>query len=89
MTETEAFCGPGKVVRFLLPYKNPFCVPRDHVDCALGTRSKTINTGPIRIPCGPSHVEDKLRNVCINKSKRTYKKLAYFVGDEPRETKLT
>ena len=33
MTETEAFCGPGKVVHFLVPYKNPFCVPHDYESC--------------------------------------------------------
>ena len=87
MTETEAFCGPGKVVRFLLPYKSPFCVPRDHEDCTLGTRSKTV-ISPIWIQCSRGYVEDRARKVCIKKSKQTYKKLAYFVGAEPTTNEI-
>ena len=35
MMDAEVFCGPGKIVRFLVPYKSPFSVPQDYDSCKL------------------------------------------------------
>ena len=60
MTETEAFCKPGKVARFLEPYKSPSCVPRDNNACTLvGPASARL-----KIMCEPGFVEDTARNLC-------------------------
>ena len=66
MTETEAFCGPGKVVRFLLPYKSPLCVPWDyeHEGCMLDFRTKAASTA-IKNPCRSGYVEDTARHLCV------------------------
>ena len=62
MTETEAFCKPGKVARFLEPYKSPSCVPRDNNACVLaGSTSPSI-----KIPCKSGFVEDTAKNLCMS-----------------------
>ena len=65
MTETEAFCGAGKVVRFLVPYKSPYCVPRDHEVCPV---SPAAPTDSVKTPCKPGFVEDGVKNLCVKES---------------------
>ena len=62
MTETEAFCGLGKVARVTVSHKSPFCVPRDYEECIqIGA------TSPVRkIPCAAGLVEESERNVCMS-----------------------
>ena len=61
MTETEAFCEPGKVARFMVPYKSPFCVPRDYDECSLVAPSSSI----AKVECEAGFVEDSTRNLCV------------------------
>ena len=63
MTETQAFCEPGKVARFLRPYKSPFCVPRDHDECSF--YSKGGLSTAVKSECEDGYVEDRARNVCV------------------------
>ena len=64
MTETEAFCGPGKVVRFLHPYKSPFCVPADYEHCPIPFFPKSASYA-VPLACPSGQKEDPARNVCV------------------------
>ena len=62
MTETEAFCEAGKVARFMVPYKVPFCVPRDFDTCSLVQAASTS----VKVQCGqPGFVEDPAKKLCV------------------------
>ena len=66
MTETEGFCGAGKVVRFLPPYKSPFCVPADYDNCQIQINAgPKASSSPNTIPCPSGYKVDGVRNFCV------------------------
>ena len=66
MTETQAFCGAGRIARFFAPYKSPFCVPRDFEECRYYVPAAPYaGTTTVEVPCGPGLVEDRARNFCV------------------------
>ena len=61
-TETRAFCGKGKVVRFVVPSKGPTCVLRTEEGSG---KTDYSGSSDVKLACPDGYREDRARNLCV------------------------
>ena len=63
-TETQAFCAPGNIARFILPYKIPVCVPPFAKNCRAWEDTGLGTIGTIPLTCKTNFAADFERSLC-------------------------
>ena len=64
-TETQAFCAPGNIARFILPYKIPVCVPPFTKRCGSWEDTGFGTIGTLPVVCKTGSAANFERSLCV------------------------